>query len=135
MFIVMPLLGLLNATMLCDRPLVAGRRTCVVKPRTAVQIRCIRGPTHSPTIGFRSGEGVHVWILVAEEFGRPGMVQEISKRPGVTEDNDTIPLPSLQLPALPSPQQGEGSEYLHKPRDILSWISQHMARNRWIRVK
>jgi hypothetical protein len=40
------------------------------------------------------------------------MVQEISKRPGVTEDNDTIPLPSLQLPALPSPQHGEGSEYV-----------------------
>ena len=40
------------------------------------------------------------------------MVQEINKKPGVTGDNDTTPLPSLQLPALPSPQQGEGSEYV-----------------------
>jgi hypothetical protein len=40
------------------------------------------------------------------------MVQELNKRPGVTEDRDTTPLPTLQLPPLTSAQQCEVSEHV-----------------------
>jgi hypothetical protein len=55
------------------------------------------------------------------------MVQELLKKPGVTEDRKTTPLPTLQLPPLVSARQGEGSENVESAQTTRHMQMQHSA--------